>query len=517
MSRTRWIARAVLSDYILWGTTVVSGFVLAPFLIRYLHPEGYGLWAIYASLLGYMGLIDLGLGPTTATQVAQFHVHGQSRLLDVWVSNILVVYLPLMLLVLAASAAIAPFAGHVFHVSSALLPSASSAFLAACVGLAVALPRSMLRGLIVGYQRTEVANLVDAAFALAAAGAMIVSAVKGAGLLGVTVAGAGVSLLQTLLTAWLVRRLFPGISLIPKFSRPDLIVRALRSSLPIAAVFVTAQVVFRTDNIVIGLFRGPNAVASYAVAYALVWFGLNLVFKLSDSLLPLFSGMQAGGEHDALRHTYVESARLSLALAMCLTLGLLAFGKTAIAIWVGPQFFVGTPTLVVLALLPTVHAVTHVASILLIGLGRARAIALMSVPDALLNLALSVVLMRWIGVVGVALGTVVGELATTFWYLPVLCNRELSLSGWAFFSRVWARPLLSLPPAAAVAWTVQMAFGRWPPAVVLLIGAATTAAAYFGTYFLFSTPQERGTFRTAIRGLWATPHAIPASGEAPPH
>jgi O-antigen/teichoic acid export membrane protein len=227
--------------------------------------------------------------------------------------------------------------------------------------------------------------------------------------------------------------------------------------------------------------------------------------------------MQAGGEHDALRHTYVESARLSLALAMCLTLGLLAFGKTAIAIWVGPQFFVGTPTLVVLALLPTVHAVTHVASILLIGLGRARAIALMSVPDALLNLALSVVLMRWIGVVGVALGTVVSELATTFWYLPVLCNREVSLSGWAFFSRVWARPLLSLPPAAAVAWTVQMAFGRWPPAGVLLIGAATTAAAYFGTYFLFSTPQERGTFRTAIRGLWATPHAIPASGEAPPH
>ena len=511
------MARAVFSDYILWGTTVVSGLALAPFLIRYLHPEGYGLWAIYASLLGYMGLIDLGLGPTTATQVAQFHVRGEARPLDVWVSNILLVYLPLMLLVLAASAAIAPYAGHLFHVSPALLPTANWAFLAACVGLAVALPRGMLRGLIVGHQRTEVANLVDAAFALGAAGAMIVSAVNGAGLLGVTVAAAGVSLLQSLLTVWLVRRLFPGISLIPKFSRPDLIVRALRFSLPIVAVFITAQVVFRTDNIVIGLFRGPNAVASYAVAYALVWFGLNLVFKLSDSLLPLFSGMHAGGEHDALRDTYVESARLSLALAMCLTLGLLVFGKTAIAVWVGPQYFVGMPTMVVLALLPTVHAVTHVGSILLIGLGRARSIALMSVPDAILNLALSVALVRWIGVVGVALGTVVGELATTFWYLPVLCNRNLHLSGWTFITRVWTRPLLSLPLAAAVAWTAHMALGGWPPAAVLFIGAATTAAAYFGTYFLFSAPQERAMYRTAIRGLLERKRALsdPGSSEAP--
>jgi peptidoglycan biosynthesis protein MviN/MurJ (putative lipid II flippase) len=139
----------------------------------------------------------------------------------------------------------------------------------------------------------------------------------------------------------------------------------------------------------------------------------------------------------------------------------------------------------------------------------------MSVPDALLNLALSVVLVRWIGVVGVALGTVVGELATTFWYLPVLCNRDLGLSGWAFFSRVWARPLLSLPPAAAVAWTVHTALGGWPPAAVLFIGAGTTATVYFGTYFLFSTPQERGTFRAAIRGLSAT-DGIPASGEVPP-
>ncbi|HVH31107.1 MAG TPA: polysaccharide biosynthesis C-terminal domain-containing protein, partial [bacterium] len=338
---------------------------------------------------------------------------------------------------------------------------------------------------------------------------------NGAGLLGVTIAAAGVSLLQSLLTVWLVRRLFPGISLIPKFSRPDLIVRALRFSLPIVAVFITAQVVFRTDNIVIGLFRGPNAVASYAVAYALVWFGLNLVFKLSDSLLPLFSGMHARGEHDTLRDTYVESARLSLALAMCLTLGLLVFGKTAIAVWVGPQYFVGMPTMVVLALLPTVHAVTHVGSILLIGLGRARSIALMSVPDALLNLALSVALIRWIGIVGVALGTVVGELATTFWYLPVLCNRDLHLSGWTFITRVWARPLLSLPLAAAVAWTAHTALGGWPPVAVLLIGAATTAVVYFGTYILFSAPRERAMYRTAIRGLWSAPRATPASSEAP--
>ncbi len=514
MSRIDRFARAVMSDYVLWGIMVLTGIALAPFLIRHLRPEGYGLWAIYASMLGYMGLIDLGLGPTTATHVAQFHTQGQHALLDAWVSNTLLLYLPLMVLVLAAGVAIAPFVGGLFHVSSALLPAATWAFLAACAGLAAALPRGALRGVFVGHQRTDLANVVDSAFALAAAIAIIVAAVMGTGLMGVTLAGTTISILHTLLAAGLVRRLFPHVTLVPRLSRPDIIVRALRFSVPIVAVYITAQVVFRTDNIVIGLFKGADAVASYAVAYALVWFSLNLVFRISDSLLPVFSGMHAAGERDALRRTYLESAQLSLALAMCLSLGLIVFGKTAIAAWVGPQYFVGTNTLVVLALLPTIHAVTHVGSILLIGLGRARSIALMSVPDAVINLGLSVLLVRSIGVVGVALGTIVGELATTFWYLPLLCNRELALSMREFLARAWTRPLLGLLPAAAVAWATRTLVAGWPPTAIVFTGIVTTVPAYFGIYFLFSTSRERAMYGAAARGLWATLQAKPVEGEA---
>jgi O-antigen/teichoic acid export membrane protein len=503
MSRVSRLTHAILSDYVLWTVMVLNGIVLAPFLLDRLHAEGYGLWAIYGSLLGYMGLVDLGLSPTTATQVAQLQARGRQDEMAEWVSNVLLLDLVLMVLVLGASVGTAPFVATLFHVSSALRPTATWAFLAACAGLAMALPRGILRGVIVGHQRTDLANFVDAGFGAAAAVGIIVSLVLGGGLLGATLVGAGISILQTLCTAGVVRRLFPAVPLVPRLTRPDIIAQVLRFSLPILAVYLTAQVVFRTDNIVIGVFRGVGDVATYAVAYAMVWFSLNLVFKLSDSLLPVFSSMQAAGERGALRRGYLESAQVSLALAMYLTVVLTFFGRTAIALWVGPQNFVGRDTLMVLALLPTVHAVTHVGSILLIGLGRAKAIARVSVPDAVLNLVLSVLLVRWLGVVGVALGTIVGELVTSFWYIPVLCNRELHLAGRVFLARVWIRPLLGLPGAALAAWTTQTLLGGGPRVGILLAGGVTTAVAYFSVYFLLSTQSERAMYRAALRGLWA--------------
>jgi hypothetical protein len=124
----------------------------------------------------------------------------------------------------------------------------------------------------------------------------------------------------------------------------------------------------------------------------------------------------------------------------------------------------------------------------------------------------SALLVRSIGVVGVALGTIVGELETSFWYIPMVCNRELNLTSREFLARVWARPLLGLPLAVAVAWTMRTLLGGGPGAGILFAGRVATAAAYFAVYFLLSTQTERAMYRTAMRALWAKTQATTLHG-----
>lgn len=512
MSRLIPIARGVLSDYFLWGVTALSNIVLAPLMLRYLGSEGYGLWAIFASMLGYMGLVDLGLGPSTATHVARYHAQGRHQAIGEWVSSVFFLYLPLSGVVLGAALLFGPFVGSLFHVSAGLSQAAKLAFIASGLGLAVALPRGAFRGTLVGHQRMDVANLTDALFVLVSTAFVVVAIVSGGGLPGAAIASAAMAGLQTGVTLLLLRRFFPHVKLDPRLFNWQLVGSALRFGLPILVVFITAQVVFRTDNIVIGVFKGAHAVAPYAIAYTLVWFSLNLVFKISDSLLPVFSGLRAAGEQHALRQTYLESSRLSLALAVCLTTGLLFFGRFAITGWVGAEYFVGTGTLTVLALLPFVHSVTHVGSIMLIGLGRARSIALLSVPDAALNLALSVALVRPLGVMGVALGTLIGELLTTFWYIPLLCNHEAGLSYREFLAHVAIRPILGAGPAALVAWGTSRALATFHPLGAAVVGGMLMAVTYFAIYFMLSSPGERTTYWRAFRGVWFKARATPAEG-----
>ncbi len=502
MSRLIFVARGVLSDYLLWAVSVFSGLFMTPVMLHYLKPEGYGLWAVFGSLLGYLGIVDLGLSPSTAKHVAQFRAQGRSHAMSEWVSSTLFFYVPLSAVVLGCAILMAPYVSGLLHVSSGLMTIAKWALIAASFSLAVALPRGALRGVIVGHQRMDIANLVDAAFVMINALTLFVVLSSGGGLLGAALASAGVSVLQTIVVFVLTRILYPSVRMTPRFFNPGVVRRALRFSVPILVVAITTQVVFRTDNIVIGVFRGAREVVNYAIAYTLMWYCMNLVFKISDSLLPVFSDLDAGGERRSMRRAYLESCRLSVALAFCLTVGLIFFGRSAITFWVGEERFVGMATLIALALLPAVHSVIHVGSVMLIGLGRARSIALLSVPDAGLNIVLSVVLVRWLGVVGVALGTLIPELLTTFWYIPRLCNREVRIPGREFIAEVYLRPLIAAAVGVVVAWGVtRMLFSAHPLATVC-IGGTLTAGSYFAAYFASGTSDERAMYWRVLQRAW---------------
>ncbi len=59
--RVRRIAQNVLSNWFALGVTTVVGFFLSPFVVHHLGNLAYGVWVIIASLVSYMGLMDLGL------------------------------------------------------------------------------------------------------------------------------------------------------------------------------------------------------------------------------------------------------------------------------------------------------------------------------------------------------------------------------------------------------------------------------------------------------------------------
>ena len=88
--------------------SLITGFLLSPYLFRKLGPEGYGIWALCFSLIEYYWLLDLGVRSATAKFVAHYWTTGDSAKVSEVMStaatySLLIAALMLALIAAAAS------------------------------------------------------------------------------------------------------------------------------------------------------------------------------------------------------------------------------------------------------------------------------------------------------------------------------------------------------------------------------------------------------------------------------
>jgi len=146
--------------------------------------------------------------------------------------------------------------------------------------------------------------------------------------------------------------------------------------------------------------------------------------------------------------------RINLAIVFPMAVGLVMLAEPLVQAWVGPSFQASVPIIYTLALAVTMRVGTSTASMLLKGAGRHRLVAVTNLTMALANLVLSVVLVRWLGLMGVAIGTLIpialGAGAVIF---PAACRRVempvISALGQAVWPALWPVLLMALMLAAS--------------------------------------------------------------------
>src|SRR5438093_8054143 len=102
-----------------WASFVVSlviGLFLSPYIVHSLGDGAYGAWVLLSSLVGYLGLFDLGTRGAVTRYVATYHAarrHEEARRIA---STALVLFGGLGLLAIAGSVLLALLVNHAFRV-----------------------------------------------------------------------------------------------------------------------------------------------------------------------------------------------------------------------------------------------------------------------------------------------------------------------------------------------------------------------------------------------------------------
>lgn len=181
----------------------------------------------------------------------------------------------------------------------------------------------------------------------------------------------------------------------------------LRSALPFTLLAGAGLINSQTDIIMLGMFRPPEDVGIYRVAVqgaGMVIFGLQAVNAV---IAPQFARMYAQGDMARLQRLATVSARLSLVVALPITLVFVVAGGS-IAAWIfGPEFLRAHTPLALLAIGQLMNAAMGSVGFLLTMSGHERVAARFMLMTGLLNIMMNLALIPPFGMAGAAVATAI--------------------------------------------------------------------------------------------------------------
>jgi len=455
MAHARRIAAGILNNWLALAVSLAITFFLSPFVVNRLGAAAYGVWVLVTSSVSYMNLLDLGMRSAVISMVAKSHASEDHLLSSRAVSAALAARLAIAALALAATAALT-FAVGRFPMPAELVGDARLAMIACGLSLAVTLTGGVFGAVLNALRRFDLSSGVAIFQACANGAGVLVLLLTGHGIVAIAVLQLVIATIVNAALLFLARRVYPQLEISLKHADRGTL-RALSSySVYAFLITVTGQIIYYTDNIVVGAYVSAAAITLFSIGGRLIEYHKELAASLAQTLMPYVGAYDARGEQERLRQLLIYGTRAALLVSWPIEVLLWFRGETFIALWMGRQYAGPAAAVLRILLLSNFVMGGHtVSGNITFGLGRHKPFALWRIGEAAGNLLLSIILVQKIGINGVAWGTTVPSLVVNVLIWPLFIARLLGISLWTYVFQAWIRTAFAVLPFAYACYFVE--------------------------------------------------------------
>jgi O-antigen/teichoic acid export membrane protein len=466
------------SNWIALATDVLVGFFLSPFILHRLGDAAFGIWVLIFSITGYYGLFDLGIRSSLVRYVSKAKATGDMEYATRVINTSLFSYTCIGTFAFLITIALSASVDSLFHIDPQFHNTAR--WLLLMVGSAVSLgfPLGISGGVLEGLQRFDVASLTRIVQTLLKAVLIVFFLTRGFGLLTVAFITVTLPILSALVCSVIALRILPvriGLSYVDRETFREI----ARYSGVMLIMIISGRLRFRTDAIVIGTFLSSVAITYFNIGARIVDYAGEVVEGLAQLFVPMSSHSEATGNVNRLRLILIAGNRFCAFIIFPLCALLVILGKSVIEVWVGKRYVAQSYPVLLLMLIPSTLMLSQLASgRLLVGSGKHRTWAVMTLVEGVANLVLSILLVRPYGIIGDALGTAIPLSATAIFFLPAHVCRKVQVSLGFFLRQAYTLPLVLCAPLIVTLLLMK----RWfvPHTYLQLLAHVTIAAAVYG-------------------------------------
>jgi len=493
-------SRILTGSFVKTADTVVHGgvaFLMLPFIVHTLGPRIFGFWAMVSTFIGYYGFFDLGLSIAVSRYISRAIGQSDDREMNDIVNTALVLFSIIGAAVLLLSVGIAAFC-PLFMENPVEIALFRKVLLIAGLSMSLDFPLRVFSGIMTSHFRYDIIYLLSILRVITANLLIYVLLKNGHGILTLTAVTALAKLAENLIRMSITRRMFPRIRIdLHRFHGHK--TRSLFSyswKAFVAQLADTAR--FKVDSFVIAGFLSLNLVTVYNVAQRILEYTNDLLQSSINVMVPVFSQYEGRNDYANIRAKFMTISKISLALALFIGASTAFYGKAFIARWMGPEFGQSYAILLILFVPIAIETAQNPSIQLMYGLSKHHYYMLLNIGEGVANLVLSITLVHWIGIYGVALGTAIEIVVAKLFILPVLTCRMIAIELRQYYKTMGLSAVKLIVPLLAYFFLVR---GLIRPDYALIVALGAGQALVIGpiAFLLILNREERQSLLHALR------------------
>lgn len=482
------------------GSVVIKtglNILLIPVLISRLGLDSFGLYILLISILEVSTLLDLGATGAMVSLLGGETANSLSRRAFLKVGHLWFALLSAIFLLVGI--ALLPQFNHLFHLTPALQLISRECFLIILLEASLTIYSYYAYSILLSHCSHQWTNLADTLGALLANGGAIVLLFAGFGLPEVLGLRLVASLLRMGIMIWHTYKL-EAFAFCPK-APFSLSVLKKMAALSGHAMMLNFCIIIshKVDDIVIARFLPISAVGVYEIVFRFLGITLQICLKICEGVYPLFSKMAAANQHEDARALFLRMSCLINFVAAMILMLIVSYYRELFHVFSAGKIPI-EQTLPILALaIPCIlsGALQMPANAWLFSWGHQRYLTTSSILAAVSNLILSLILVQYFGLLGVALGTLIPQLIQHQASLIFKTCQELHISFLQYFKAVHGA--IFVPLLVSLLWVQALRpFLSVTPFKLLPIGVISAAAFLIGSFLWFrltATPIEMQLFK----------------------
>lgn len=488
----------VVLNYVVIFLNTVVGLLYTPYMLRMMGQSEYGLYSLVASVIAYLTVLDLGFGNAIVRYTAKFRAEKKTEEQYEMFGMFFLLYLVIGIIAFGIGLGLYFNVGTLFGntMTAVELGRARIMMLLLVGNLAFTFPMSIWGSIIQAYEDFVFQKSLNIIRIILNTAVMICLLHFGYKAVAMVVVQTIFNVL-TLVVNFIYCRRKLNIHIYFRFKHFHwgFLKEVAIYSFWIFLNAIMDRVYWSTGQFVLGAMVGTAAVAVFAIAIQLEGMYMQFSTAISSVFLPKVTAMVATNRsRKEISDLFIRTGRIQYIVLAYILSGFIIFGRQFIELWAGASYSDAYIISLLFFIPLTVPLIQNLGITILQARNEMRFRSVLYIIIALVSLAMQIVLTRFFGGIGCAMGVsgalVVGQILI----MNVYYRRRQDLDIKTFWKEISKMSIIPIVLIFSSMLVIRhfFALDSWGK---LILGIAAFSLVYIPLFFRFSmTDDERSLF-----------------------